>query len=413
MIPNASILACSISLAVFLDVLVVQPGGPAGTFSDIQSACDQANERDTILVKTGTYPQFEVANKWLTIAADAGVSVNVSGGISVHDLAAGKRVTLIGLNSLGAPSTGPGFQDGLVLTSNQGSVRVQSCQLQGSYGAQFKEPGGDGVHIEHCSDVSLSHSSLLGGLGAYGYTGASGGAGLRLTQSSAAVYDCTLEGGHGADGVPPPWLTDGGEGGDGCHSDSSELFASHTTFRGGHGGDCAYGLGATTAGGGGDGLIILGGGIARLVSPTAIGGPAGQDPWGTSPGQPLAGGPIITLPVTFRSTMISPDPIRESTTLTITVSGQPGDKVGLALTPFTSSMFNAAWNGQQLFPAGTPFLRFGTIPTSGTLVQHMPIADLGPGVASRTYQMQALFSGTDGHRVLGTPVSLLVLDSAY
>jgi hypothetical protein len=334
----------------------------------------------------------------------------VNGGISVHDLAAGKRVTLIGLSSFGAPSTGPGLQDGLVLTTNQGSVRIQSCHFQGTYGAQFKEPGGDGVHIEHCSDVSLSNSSSLGGLGAYGYTGAPGGAGVRLTQSSAAVYDCTLQGGPGADGNPQ-WITDAGAGGDGCRSDSSELLASHTVFAGGSGGASAQGIGLTIAGDGGAGLRQVGG-TARLVSPTATGGSAGPG-FGGNPGGPLIGASIVTLPVTYRAMTLGPEPIRESAVLTISVSGQPGDKVGLVFTPYTSSMFNAAWNGQQLFPAGTPFLRFGTIPTSGTLVQHMPIADLGAGVAARTYQMQALFSGTDGHRVLGTPVSLLVLDSAY
>lgn len=409
MFQNVSLLTCSVALAAWLDVLVVQPNGPAGTFSDIQSACNQAHERDTILIKAGSYSSFEVVDKWLTIAADVGGSVTVNGGISVRDLAAGKRVTLRGLTSSGASGVG-NFFEGLRLTMDHGPVRIMSCAFQG-VGPGF--PGGDGVSVDHCDDVSLSHCVSSGGIGATGYAGPDrGGHGVSLTHSSVALHDCVLSGGYGLNSIPPPADTDGADGGDGCNSDASVLFASATTFQGAHGGDCALSFGLTDAGSGGNGLTVGNGGIARLVSPTATGGAAGFGP-NASAGWPLSGSPILTQAVSARRMTVGPDPIREGTSLTISVNGQPGDAVGLVLTPFTSSTFNAAWNGQQLFPAGTPFLRFGTIPAGGTLVQHLPIADLGPGVASRTYQMQALFAGTDGHRVLGTPVSLVVLDSAY
>jgi hypothetical protein len=269
--------------------------------------------------------------------------------------------------------------------------------------------GGDGVRVEQCSDVSFSNCSAIGGLAAYGYAGPAGGAGMRVLQSTAAVYDCTLIGGRGSDGSTM-LFSDGGNGGDGCRSESSELFASHMTFQGGQGGDGVQLLAWTTPGSGGDGLAQYGG-IARVISPSASGGMAGMGPMGY-PGQPISPG-VITLPVTFRQTLVSQDPIREGSTLNVVLAGQPGDKVVLAVTPYTSSTFNAAWNGQQLFPAGTAFLRCGTISAGGSLSKLLTIAELGPGVQARTYQAQALFAGTDGYRVLGTPVSLVVLDSAY
>jgi hypothetical protein len=405
-------------LTAFFDVLIVQHNGPPATFSSIQTACNAAHERDTILVKPGIYPAFEVVDKWLTVVAEAGASVSVSGGIQVRDLQAGKRVTLIGLTSTGAPTGSPGFVNGLRLMSNQGAVRVTHSQFYGAQGVNWEEPGNDGIYLDHSADASFSRCTSLGGLAALGYTAPAGGAGMHLVQSSVAVYDCTLQGSQGVDTQPPPYTFDAEPGGNGCTAESSQLFASHTIFQGGHGGNAGLLIwGGTSGGAGGNGLVLSGAnGIARLVSPTAIAGLGGYDgpgPVFANPGQPFVGSPIITLPVTFRSMTIPFDPIRENTDCDVIVFGLPGDRVGLIVTPFDASVFNAAWNGQQLFPTGSSFLRFGTIPTTGSLTRHLPFTDLGPAVGSRTYQLQALFSGTDGVRVLGTPYSLVVLDSAF
>jgi hypothetical protein len=405
-------------LGACLDVLIVQHSGPSGTFTDIQSACNQAHERDTILVKPGTYPSFEVVDKWLTVVADTGPSVFVNGGIQVRDLQVGKRVTLIGLFSSGAHTGNPGFQNGLRLMSDQGAVRVTNCQFLGAQGVNWEDTGKDGIYVDQSADASLSHCTSVGGLAALGYTAPAGGAGLHLIQSSAAVYDCTLQGSRGVDTQPPPYSFDAEPGGNGCSAESSQLFASHTTFQGGDGGDAGLLIwGGTSGGAGGNGLVLSGtNAIARLVSPTAIGGMGGYDGTGpvyAYPGQPFVGGPIITLPVTFRSMTLALDPIRENTTADVTVWGLPGDRVGLIVTTFDASAFNPTWNGVQLFPTGSSFLRFGTLPAHGMLTRHLPFGDLGPSVQSRTYQLQALFSGVDGVRVLGTPNSLVVLDSAY
>lgn len=426
MFPAAPILALSMSTAL-LDVLVVQPNGPAGTYPDIQSACNQTHERDVILVKSGLYPAFEVLDKWLTIAADTGASVTVDGGIRVHDLSSAKKVTLIGLHSSGTHFGTSPNPYALELASDQGSVRVEGCTFQGVNGVLLGDKSGwAGVRIANCPDVELSHCTSTGGTGQAGDSiigpaPGTGGPGMTVQASNVTLYDCTIHGGFGSSGVSQT-NPDGGNGGTGCPCSTSTLFASRTSFIGGSGGSGFTWCESFTVGGvGGNGLQVAPG-PARLLSTTEAGGAGGFSQGlncfsftPEAPGVPRVGPPsaFVDLAVVGRSMTVGQNPVREGTALAITAVGQPGDRVGFVFSPFTSSAFNAAWNGQQLFPEGPALLRFGTIPAGGSLVQHLPIADLGPGIAGRPFQLQAVFAGTDGHRVLGTPISLLVLDSAY
>ena len=112
---------------------------------------------------------------------------------------------------------------------------------------------------------------------------------------------------------------------------------------------------------------------------------------------------------------LAPNPVRESTSLAITLNGVPGDRVAIIFSPTTTSVFNAQWNGQQMFPlpAQARFQILGFVPPSGTFVYNLGLSDLGPGVQSKTFFAQTLFDGTGGERLLGTAMPLLVLDSAF
>src|SRR5688572_25261645 len=102
----ASIPGPLMAASILAGVLIVHPTQP-GAFPDIQSAVDVAKERDTILVKPGTYSTFHVDNKWLTIAGDVPGNVQVTGGARVSNLDAGKRLTLVHLTLTGSNTSSP------------------------------------------------------------------------------------------------------------------------------------------------------------------------------------------------------------------------------------------------------------------------------------------------------------------
>src|SRR5262245_36286230 len=83
------------------NVLIVDANGAPGTFTTLQAACDAAAEGDTVLIKSGTYAGFAVADKALTVATDSNAYVQIYGAVRVRNLAAGKTAVLIGLKANG------------------------------------------------------------------------------------------------------------------------------------------------------------------------------------------------------------------------------------------------------------------------------------------------------------------------
>lgn len=399
-------------------VLIVDGAGTAGTLPDVQTACNLAAEGDSILVKSGTYAGFEVVDKGLTIAADTNASVQLVGAARVRNLAASKRVTLIGLTSRGHQAGLPDDVYGLKLTANQGRIRVVTCTFQGANGSLTGDRNGsDGVRIDTTVDAAFTRCTSSGGWGET--NGGRGGAGIDASASSVTLYACDLRGGPGRNGSSP-LEADGGSGGHAFVGQSAVLFTSQTSFRGGDGGHGLQSCVGTLGGDGGNALRLTGpSNLARLVSSIESGGQAGDGhsiTCTTVPGAQAAarsGGPFVDLPVTGRAVRVDMNPIREGSTMVVTFHGQPGDRVILVLSPLTTSVFNPQWNGQQLFPPAASSRKAVVLPPTGVLGYNLPISDLGPGVQAKTLLIQGLFKGATGERVLGTPVSFLVLDSAY
>ena len=393
------------------NVLVVDTGGPA-LFHQIQPAVDAALDGDTVLVKSGTYSGFSIVDKRLSVVADAGHSVIVSGTVQVTNVAISRDVVLAGLRVNGSGH-------GLLLLNDAGSVRVQGCALNGN---DFGGISLYGAQVVGCDDVAFASCVLQGALDAHW-----SGAGLSMTGSHTAVYDCVLRGGQGFDG--DCYLADdGGDGGAGAIAIDSFLFASGSTFSGGSGGDAPYG-GCSSFNDGGDGAtgLHLQGSVttANVLQCTFTGGHGGiysctlggcgQMGQTAPPTYVTAGASLTTLLGTSRK-LVAPRVVRESpATIPLTIQGQAGDLVFLLISRQAAFKYVPSQAGVLLSPQSPPpaVLNLGVIPAGGVLSLSIPSYDLGAGVQSRTYFLQTLHRLPNGSRVLGSPGSLAVLDSAF
>jgi hypothetical protein len=117
--------------------------------------------------------------------------------------------------------------------------------------------------------------------------------------------------------------------------------------------------------------------------------------------------------VQSRSTAYSPNPVREGAVLHLTLNGVAGDRVALVIAPATVSTFAPQWNGQQMFPPASRFVRLTTLPNGQPLPFGLLVPDLGAGVSSRTLFFQTLFRGAGGQFVLGSEAPVVMLDASY
>jgi hypothetical protein len=375
-----------------------------------------------------------VDNKGVAIVADTGVTVTLTGGIAVGNLAAGKKVVLIGLKN--NPSTYP--TPGLHLLQNAGSVRVEDCEFRGQWGnneygsPNYHPQGWDGALVQYCDDVAFVRCELFGGYGAsvpdwwIWYPTGDGGYGLSSRSSTVACYDCSLYGGDGGD-CEDVHNYDGGMGGSGYWSPDSWLFASGSHFEGGdggYGGDYWFGA-AGNGGDGGHGVYLYGSAAARawLLDNTYQGGAGGAGGYGAPNGDPgVAGQNIVaytgiaaTLVGTTAHTFEMPSPVREFQNVNLVFTGPPGELAAAFFSVDTANFYVGDLYGQWLLGFSPYFQTYilGTIPGSGTLTVPVTIPDLGAGIPYAQVYLQSVFSDFAGTNTLGSQRSLIILDSSY
>jgi hypothetical protein len=418
---------CSLSLLalaptpLWANVLVVDASG-GSQFLQIQAAVDAALDGDTLLVKRGTYASFAIVNKSLDIVGDANAVVTVMGGAEVRSLAAGRAVVLANLVVHGQSSASDWHANGLYLKNDAGSVRVQRCTSSGGSSASFSTLCA-GADVEACLDVAFVGCSLHGGTFNSVYVTPSG---LVATGSMIAVYDCQVA---GSDGSLDCFDVSVGSGGIGALVTGSFVFASGTQFIGGNGaeGD-GYPCPPQNGGNGGVAISLLASATAasqaELLDTQLAGGHGGMGSCGIGCGNDghdgapssVGTGCVLDLISGSKRVLSAPNVVRELASYTLTFQGQPGDQVGVFFAPRTSFDYISALRGVKMVATDHPPMLaawLGIADATGSLSVQYSFPDLGPGVQSTEYYLQAIVQTASGTKLLGSPASLTVLDSSF
>jgi hypothetical protein len=370
----------------------------------------------------------------VTIVADTGAPVTVSGTVTVESLLANQTVVLSGLVVTGvtAHTMGNAPGTGLVASGNAGPLRLVDCRFEGARGygdggtscdLPDHDEGWQGALVAgNSAGTAFVRCTVLGGRAANAYygciegTGGPGGDGVQVSGSRVALYDCDSTGGRGgASGYS------GGPGGAGVRlvaSSIAGLFASNTRFQGGVGGD-GYDYIASVGGAGGDGAALDVGTLAWFLDSAEAGGVGGQACGGLFPpgpdGVPRSGeGSTFDFAVP-KLVLDAARVAREQSVVPMTIRGRPGDELSLVFGSFTP--FRAASSLKGVLLGRSPAPQFvamlGPIPASGELQTSLVVPELGPGIASKTWFLQIWsWNPVDGV-TLGSFSPLTLLDSSY
>jgi len=118
----------------------------------------------------------------------------------------------------------------------------------------------------------------------------------------------------------------------------------------------------------------------------------------------------------FAASIDLPTPVRENTTLPITVRGRQGDAVFLMRSDRSRNVYVPAWGSTMLVRLRSPkdVVYLGTLPSDGApVVYNLQLPDLGPGVESTTTYLQLMIQNPAWPRRLSGVSTLVVLDSAF
>jgi hypothetical protein len=273
-------------IAAQVQVWTVDDDGPAH-FAELQPAIDAAAAGDLVLVRGGSYSNFAVAGKGLSLVADEGAAVFVRGPAgavtsTVSGVPLGQRALLRGLR----------FEPDQVLIGNTlrlancaGTVWIEDVELRIPPALLFSYQlnQAENCLIEDCAQVVIVDSLLRGATGAPPGFGLEGGSrGLSVRNSEVHLYGCEVLGGN--------TIVLGGPGRAGADVEGGRLVLRDSSCRGGVGGD-GFPLGPGP-GPGGPGLDLDAGAQAWSIGSVLLGGPGGQDFLSGTMGP--AGAPVVT-----------------------------------------------------------------------------------------------------------------------
>jgi len=406
-------------------VLVV--GAPRG-FATIQAAVDQAEDGDSVLVKSGSYPGFAIGNKGISVVADTGATVVVDGGVSVAGVPAGLSALLAGLTIQASNGT-----IGLSAVDVAGGLRIEECSV-----IPFL-PDLPAVLLDTDADVALVMCTLQGSMGGHsGRSGSPGWPAILSISSSVAIQDCALLGGAGGDGYSDPPGA-GGAGGPGISLDGGFVYVSGSDVRGGDGGkggdnhQCTMGGDQGGRGGAGGAAVRVSSAptspaviLFGVVATPGAGGAGGIDYSDGYDGDPCwgngadgaAGVPIDAPPgsadVLAGSSrrLIAPRVARENRAILAHAYGQPGDFFQVFASARPQFVYLPQFSGVQLVQLQpSMLLASGTVPAAGVLDLQLQMPNLP--LESAPLFLQAYVRDTGEQRYAATEITLLELGSQF
>ncbi len=404
-------LACLtfLSLSASADVLVVDEQGGPGTFPGIQGAVYAANEGDTILVRSGTYLDFTVDGKSLTIVAEDEAEVLIGPllqtaehALVVRNLLPWQAVVVRGMTLYPDVLSFP--EPTILLENNFGTVVLEDVHAE-TYGGWSSVP----LYVEDSHAVIFSRCTF----DTYecGFPCAAG----ELVNSNVTIYDSIF---YGADGTAPLPFVSAGDGGAALLVSGGTVFAAGSVFEGGDGGDTADPEKCNTKAG--DGIHLVDGDPSLTlrgctVTPGQPGGGGTTDPPCEDPtGQPIVvdSGSVDALAGEARSIVVDAT-VREGESLMQTYEGEPGDLVFVGFAhQVMAPVFLPILAGNLAL--GPPFsvVSVGVIDGTGTLVNSTPITELGPGVLSVELHLQSVHLATTGGIFVSGMSSSVPLDAS-
>ncbi|MEM7310828.1 MAG: hypothetical protein AAF682_29425 [Planctomycetota bacterium] len=397
----------ALPLRAAADVLLVDGQGGPGAFLGIQGAVLSASDGDTILVKEGEYPEFEVAGKSVTILAEQGADVRIVPTFAsepiplvVRDLAADQAVVVRGIRLL--PDVLGPLEPAVQLLDNLGAVLLEDVHVE-----TFPGWASLALLVENCAAVVLTRCSFRAG---FCIEPCPGG---ELIDSSVTLYDTQL---FGADGLPTGLFLPAGPGGAGLAVSGGRVFAAGCTFQGGSGGPSGPEECNAEAG---DGLVLGAGAPTVTVRDTLLApGLPGTGGLSDPPCADLEGQPLVVVSGAFQElagdarSLVASAPVREGEALALTFGGTPGELAFLAFSNALAPSFLPPVAGDFVLAKPFGIVFSGELDASGTLADSVPVGELGPGVLALPVQLQAIHLTGLGGAFVGAPSSTVLLDGA-
>ena len=383
-------------------------GGPGTEFTSLDAAVQGSASGDVLLVRSGDYDIGTAIGTSLVLQADEGATVRVSPGLTVRGLPAGESVVVRGLSLGGVMSLAfPG--SAIAVFNCQGSVWFEDCTIPGT-GSLASSSGGASV---------LDSASVVFNRCAFGpafdhLIAFQNFVTVNLRRTTAHLFDCTVVGANGLRNCDPST-----EGKPAILAEGGELWITGSVITGGQGANGDASL-CHEGGSGASGLVLTGAGPhvfltdSRITSGTGGAGFGGA-PDGPTPA-PIRASPaqVTRFPGAERRLSVS-SPLRDDRGTVLGLHGVPGDQVWLVASPRPGPRILLPFlNRPLLLAAPYVLLPLGTLDASGTLGLVLGPRDLGSGIQTASFSLQALFWNTTLHeRAWSAPSHLLVVDAAF
>jgi hypothetical protein len=416
------LLAVMSSSLLAADVIIVDAAG-GGDATTISGGISLAADGDIVLVKPGVYTgllqSFGVIGKSLTVVGDTGGEV-IAPNLTIADVPEGGLVVVRNVSIVPGPNSIIGRN--ILVDDCAGLVLLQDVEAIGKDGQPVGfgvEPGFTGLRAIGNDALVPVDCTLHGGDGfdtEAGETSAStGGVGVFVSTSSLALYGCDVRGGDGGSDVLHG--NGGRDGATGLWAAGANVYATGGSIHGGDAGDGGVFNQTDVGCAGGVGMVAVAWSLVRVIDLDLSGGAGGAPDGGGTPGpdgEPLeeANSRVVPYAGTARRLEL-PAVLREGESGTLTVSGVPGDLVGVFVAETGGALPLSGPVG--IFVPAEPLvgpLMLGPLPAEGQVDLPFTVPTL-PGVDGLVLLAQGYVLAQDGSERLTNPSALVLVAAGF